>query len=496
MQITNHQRIKILGISLILLFWSLASYAAESDIDIDIALPDDLDALLEAATPSKHTISGYLKNETAYRFDEPRVFTKIRNVLSINYQYIFNRRAKFYSSGWAYYDHVYDLYDYDTIAARSVRDEKEPLVFLVQLDQEKDAYGLDLREFYFDFYFDNLDVRIGKQFVVWGVIEGIRVVDEVNPLDFRELIIPEILDYRIPLWTLKLDYYGEKTSYQFLWIPDLTFHEPAAAGSEWELFQVLPATTKPKSFDPRFSEVGFKVTREMLDAKFSLSYFYTWDDYPTTFRVISAREVQSNSQEDLAIFPTYMRIHMFGSTMTKEIRGNILKAEFAFVKDKYFATVDKFDINGYLAGDGDLKRNHLRWGVGYDFSFGGADFSPSINQLFIMGYEKSILDDELDTTLNFFLRKPIQRHSAVFTLLVIHLMNFKETYIKPRMTFNLTDRFQVILGGDFFTGQRTTFGREAAPDEPGGLIDPKQAAQFLGNFNENKRVSVDFKYNF
>ena len=472
---------------------SLSALAATSDIDI--ALPDDLDAMLEDVMPSKHTFSGYIKNETAYRFDEPRVFTKIRNIASVNYQYVFNRRAKFYSSAWAYYDPVYELYDYKTIAARDVRDSTNPLSFIVQLEEEKDDKHASLREFYFDFYLENLDIRIGKQYVVWGVIEGIRVVDEINPMDFRELIIPELLDYRIPLWTFKANYYGEKTSYEFLWIPELKFHQPAPAGSEWELFQVLPATTHPENFNPKYSELGFKITREMFDASFSFSYFYTWDDYPTTFRVISSTEVQTNSQEDLAIYPTYMRMHMFGTTVTKEIAGDILKAEFAYVKDKYFAIVDKYK-DGYLIDDGDIKRDHIRWGLGYDFSFWGADISPSINQIIILNYNSSILDDEIDTTFNVFLRKPIQKHSAVFTLLFIRLINFQETYIKPRMTFNLTDNFQVIVGGDFFIGTRTAFGRQIDADAPGGLIDPDQTAQFLGNFNENKRISVEFKYNF
>ena len=115
-----------------------------------------------------------------------------------------------------------------------------------------------------------------------------------------------------------------------------------------------------------------------------------------------------------------------------------------------------------------------------------------------MNYNSFILDDEIDTTFNVFIRKPIQKYSAVFTLLFIRLINFEESYVKPRVTFNLTDHFQVIVGGDFFIGRRTSFGRQRATDDatPGGLIDPDQAAQFLGNFNENKRVSVEFKYNF
>ena len=464
--------------------------------DIDIALPDDLDLLLGEASPKKSTFSGYIKNETAYRYDEPRSFTKIRNVLYVNWQYIFTPKVKFYTSVYGYYDHVYDLFNYDTIAARNVRNETEPLVFIEQLKKEKDNKRLELRELYLDLFFNNLDIRVGRQYVVWGVIEGIRLVDEINPMDFRELIIPDLLDYRIPLWTFKANYYSKKTEFEFLWIPELVFHQPAAAGSEWELFQILPSTTKPKNFDPKYSEVGLKMTRDMFDAEVSFSYFYTWDDYPTTFRVISLKDVQgTDPSQSLPIFPTYTRMHMFGTTLTKEILGDILKAEFVYVKNKYFAIVDKYS-NGYLDYDGDVQRDHIRWGVGYDFSFWGADFSPSIAQWFIINYNSYILNDEFDTTFNLFIRKPLIKHSAVFTLLYIRLINFEETYLKPRMTFNLTDHFQVIAGGDFFMGRRTTFGRQADSAAAGGLVTPEQRAQFLGNFNENNRVSIEFKYNF
>jgi len=494
MQKSINQHLKLILFTISIIISPNILFAATNDIDI--AIPDDLDALLEASMPSKHIFGGYLKNETAYRFDEPRSFTKLRNVLSLNWQYQILPKVKFFSSGWGYYDHVYDLFNYDTISARDVRNEKEPLVFIDQLKKDKDDRRIELREMYLDTYFDNLDIRIGKQYVVWGVLEGIRIVDEINPMDFRELIIPDLLDYRIPLWTLKVNYYSEKTSYELLWIPELKFHQPAAAGSEWELFQVLDSTTQPESFNPKYSEVGFKITRDMFDAEFSLSYFYTWDDYPTTFRIISLDDVRSTEPtQNLPIFPTYSRMSMFGATMTKEIKGDILKAEFAFITDKYFAIVDKY-TNGFLDDDGDVKRNHIRWGVGYDFSFWGADISPAIAQWVILDYDDSILSDQYDTTFNLFLRKPIQKHSAVFTLLIIRLINFEETYVKPRLLFNLTDHFQITLGADVFIGRRTSFGREADSAADGGLVTPEQRAQFLGNFNENKRISVEFKYNF
>jgi hypothetical protein len=487
-------------ISLGLLCWQLLAanvFAAEGE-DIDFVLPDDLDSLLVEPAGPHFDMGGWIRNETAYRFDEPRSFTKIRNTVSLNGTLEFGKHAKLYGSGWAYHDLVYELFNYETIVARTVREEKEPLVFVEQLENEKDTDVIDLREFYLDLYLNNLDVRIGRQFIIWGVLEGIRIVDEINPMDFRELILPSLLEYRIPLWSAKANYYRGDANLELIWIPDLTFHKAAPSGSEWELFQVLDKTTTPTYKNPAFHEYGVKLTKPILDTEISLSYFYTWDDYPTTFRVISQSELQSpDPTTELAILPTYMRMHVFGSTFVREIKGNILKGEFAYVKGKYFAIVDQdVDQDGYLDHDGELMRDHIRWGIGYDFSLFGADFSPAIAQWMILDYTPEILTDQYDTTLNIFIRKPLQKISAVFTLLGIHLLNFEETYVKPKFTFNVTNRFQVMAGLDYFIGRRTQFGRASNPNDPGGLIDVEQRAQFLGNFKTNRRVFVDFKYNF
>ncbi|MDH5300670.1 MAG: hypothetical protein OEW58_04840 [Gammaproteobacteria bacterium] len=480
---------------IVLTGWSVPATAQE---DLDQGMQSDLAGSLDEKSTSGFSWGGYLRNETAYRYDEPRTFTKIRNTFSLNLAYDFGSSARLYAAGWYYYDHVYDLFNYETIAARTRRDEKETLVFIETLKHEKDSDVTDLRELYLDLYLPSMDVRIGRQFVVWGVIEGIRVVDEINPMDFRELILPELLDYRIPLWTLKVDYYLEQGALQFLYIPDLTFHKPAPGGSEWELFQVLDKTTLPENGRPEFAEYGLRWSGNVWDADVSLSYFYTWDDYPTTFRVISDADVQTaDPTTELAILPTYKRMAMYGSTLTKEIGGNIVKAELVYATGKYFAVVDEDqDGDGFLDADGEIERPHWRWALGYDFSWGGADFSPAIAQWIITNYNNYILTDEVDTTFNLFIRKPMQRYSSVFTLLGIYLWNFEEVYLKPKFTFNLTNNFQIMAGVDYFAGIRTQFGRAADTTAEGGLIDLEQRAQFLGNFRDNNRIFVEFKYSF
>ena len=448
------------------------------------------------------TISGYLKNETAYRYDEPRSITKIRNILYLKAEYPLADNVNLHASGWAYHDLAYQLFDYETIAARFVRDSDKPLVFVDNLLQEKDTPVVDLRELYMDVLLEDMDIRIGRQFIIWGVFDGIRITDEINPLDFRELVLPDLLDYRIPLWSLKLDYYLQQGSWEFIWIPDIRFHKPAPRGSEWELLQEVSGTTAnnveyhttyPRTMTLDSSEFGFRFKTNIQDAQIELSYFYTWDDFPVIFRT-----VKIDSTIDPQFYPTYTRINIFGATFVKPVGDTILKAELAYVPDKYFGLNRDVDLDndGYLDGDGVVKLKHYRWALGVDFSMWGIDFSPAISQWLILDYQSGLIQDRNDTSFTLFARKPIPENSIVLQVLLIALINMDELYIKPKASFDVSDRFKISVGMDLFYGLKSKLGVSAASGAVATLTAVEQSAQFFGNFHDNDRVFVEFKYTF
>ncbi len=443
------------------------------------------------------TLNGYLKNETAYRFREPRSITKLRNILWLGGEYSFSPDARLVASGWAYHDLAYDLFAYETISARFARDDDQPLVFIDNLEQEKDSPVAELREFYLDLYFNRLDIRVGKQFVIWGVFEGIRITDELNPLDFRELILPDLLDYRIPQWTLKTDYYGDAADLQFLWIPDIRFHKPAPRGSEWELLQDIRdeddrIITRYPARNLRNSDFGLRLSSEWRGNDVALSYLYTWDSFPVVFR-----SALIDSPLDPQFFPTYSRLNVYGGTLIRPVGRGILKAELAYVPDKYFglrADSDR-DLDGFLDEQGAVRKRHIRWGLGYDFSLWGIDFSPAITQWVILGYDERLIQDEYDTSLTLFARKPVPQYNAVIQLLAIGLVNLEELYLKPKVIFNVTSQFQIATGADLFFGRRSQLG---SPGGGAAIIGASlvEQAQFFGNFNDNDRLFLEFRYSF
>jgi hypothetical protein len=74
-----------------------------------------------------------------------------------------------------------------------------------------------LRELYVDTGAGDWDLRIGKQQVVWGTADGIKLLDIINPTDFRELNQNAMEDSRIPVWMINAETnVGERGNVQLI----------------------------------------------------------------------------------------------------------------------------------------------------------------------------------------------------------------------------------------------------------------------------------------
>lgn len=73
-------------------------------------------------------------------------------------------------------------------------------------DQLNKAVELELREFYLQGEIGDTFLTLGKQQIVWGKAEGLHVLDIVNPQSFREFILDDFDNSRIPLWTVNIEH--------------------------------------------------------------------------------------------------------------------------------------------------------------------------------------------------------------------------------------------------------------------------------------------------
>ncbi|MCB1878304.1 MAG: RNA polymerase-associated protein rapA [Chromatiales bacterium] len=79
-----------------------------------------------------------------------------------------------------------------------------------------------LRELYVDYPLEvgedrTIDLRLGKQQVVWGTADGIKLLDIINPTDFREFNQNTFEDSRIPVWMINAETaVGDTGNVQFI----------------------------------------------------------------------------------------------------------------------------------------------------------------------------------------------------------------------------------------------------------------------------------------
>jgi hypothetical protein len=442
---------------------------------------------------------GELRQEIAYRYVDPASFTKVRFQALLHGRYAPHSAFSLVGSVRAYYDAVYDIESVDSIVMR--RDPEHLLpdfltpeqIEALQVENLQGAdirqHDIELRDLYAEVRRPQWELRLGHQIVRWNVLEGSRVVDEINPLDFREFILPTIVERSIPLWMLRVDYYPNDWTVEGLWIPDLKFHEPAPKGSEWEQLQTLENLDKPPKTVAN-SEWALKVSGTLGTWGVSLSYFDTWDDFPTAFRTIESDEI-FGAPPEVTFHPTATRLHIIGSTLTNSLGSVIVSAEAAYVMGKYFGlTLPPFDpVTGQFVGGtpdqnltGEAKTNYVKYALGADTRLFGTDYSLQMQQEIIPQYTPEIIQDQVSTIFGVFVRRELWYGTMTAEALILYFVNENGWLGRPKATWRLTDNLKLAVGADLFKG---TIGGPL----PGEF-------NFAGFFVNHGRVYTELSYSF
>lgn len=140
----------------------------------------------------------------------------------------------------------------------------------------------ELRDIYLERTSSSATWRIGKQQIVWGRLDGIKVLDVLNPQDFREFILDDFGASRIGLWSAYLDTSISGWRTELALIPDGTAHAIPEPGAWFELraprFRFgadpaspgLPVTTESPGHDVSSWGAGVRLSRRLGDVDLSL----------------------------------------------------------------------------------------------------------------------------------------------------------------------------------------------------------------------------------
>lgn len=215
----------------------------------------------------------------------------------------------------------------------------------VQNSVVKDYTGIQLREAFFSYANGNYDFTIGRQIVVWGIADALRLTDCVSPFDYSEFLARDYDDIRIPVNALRLKYIGNNTTVELLCIPLSDFFiMPINEENPWSVHiseNVLREVSKnfspgnqslpmPYSWDLEVGkpvkkiknlEYGTRITGYLNALDYSFAFLRTWNKMP----VIDFEGVDNQ----LIAKGRYERMTMLGADCSASVGQFVIRAEVA-----------------------------------------------------------------------------------------------------------------------------------------------------------------------
>ncbi len=315
----------------------------------------------------------------------------------------------------------------------------------------------ELREFYLEGDLGEHYLTLGKQQVVWGKADGLKVLDVVNPQSFREFILEDFDNSRIPLWMVNVEHPLGNWDAQFIWIPDQTYHALPKRDATYAFSspQRVPSAPPGVTVDVRDierpqrifadSDAGIRLSTFYKGWDITLNYLYQYSNFPVLFQ----RLVMSPTGPVAVIEPRYERTHVIGGTFSNAFGEWVVRGELGYFSDQFFLTDNASDA------DGIVESPELSYVLGFDWT--GIEDTFLSAQLFQSRVTDSLtglVRDELDTNLTFLARRDYHNDTLQAEVLWIVSMNDGDGLLRPKLVYEWQDNVKTWVGADIFYGDR------------------------------------------
>jgi len=305
-----------------------------------------------------------------------------------------------------------------------------------------------LLEGYANFYFGSVDLRVGKQNIIWGRADGLNPTDVLTPKDFTLLSAKDEEERRIGTAAIKANYYRGDYTLSLIWLP--IFNPSTIPLTAPPGFRI----TEDKRSHGRWSEQGFaaKLDHTGGDFDWSLSYYYGLDVIPT------GRSV-TPTLADL----THNRIHMVGADFAKNLGRFGLRGEAAYVHTQDPGGSDIVVKNPYvfyvLGVDHDVTEDlninlqaYQRFIINYQDMF--QIQNPAVRNVAVLNVIFHQQMDRIQEGITGRIKAQWWNDTLEAELLGVYNANRSDFFVRPSVAYAFTDTWKGFMGWDVFNGRK------------------------------------------
>ncbi|MBI1747292.1 MAG: hypothetical protein HYR55_11965 [Acidobacteria bacterium] len=499
---------------LVFMIWLAGVPTAWSSNDVGQSEPNATNTNSDQGAPASSTTAWHwtfkLRNRSGFRLARPRVWQMSRYMADVKGTGRLNDRWRLTLEGRAHYDPIGRL--------------GFPKILWV-----------DPRQVLLDGRMGPLTLSLGLQQVVWGQADGLRILDVVNPLDYREFILEDFPDSRRPLWMARVDApFIKQSSLQFLWIPyfapgrvpapENEFGFGAAYGlgvfplaldnSPWPIVGIRNELIRRPPHRLRASQAGLRWSRSLWSWDLTAHVFHGWEDIATPDLKIGPASYRAETGlvtvDSMLIGPvTIPRSNIYGPSLSyladspvalrarrgsgEEVAGLLAQIGGHYDRKTVFGVTAANTIGpvvlrleaGWTARRPFAVRTFpvtapfQRFGqfagvLGIDYSFRSWLWTSAQYFLQLTSAPQSILRQPRNAHLvSLHLRGEFQRETLHPEVFILAGLSRRQFLLRPRVARGFGDHWSAAWGVDIFGGHADTF---------------------LGFFATRKRAVVEIKY--
>jgi hypothetical protein len=151
-------------------------------------------------------------------------------------------------------------------------------------DPTWDDHDLELYEGYLFRGAPGWELRLGKQIVRWGKADQLSPVDNLNPHDLREFILPDLEDRKIPNWMARVRLFPWAFTLEGILVPFFEADRFDYSGTKWAPLGIdqlgVPIQETRPARNLGNADWGARSAVTMAGWDVALSYLYAWEKSP------------------------------------------------------------------------------------------------------------------------------------------------------------------------------------------------------------------------
>lgn len=393
----------------------------------------------------KASITGSILEQIKYSWlkESPHDnISSLKSSLFLEYNKTLNKTFKIRINMKTYYDVIYDIKGKDKFSSEELSEIHNELELF-------DAYiegGIT----------EDIDVKLGRQVIVWGRSDTLRVTDILNPIDNRHPGMVDIKDLRLPVMMMKFDYYiGNNWRLTPIFILEQRFTKAPPFGSVF-----YPKNTLPKPRNENYSNITYAVS---LNAEF--------DNWDFSFYAAKLRNLDGYIEfSNLKAITKHELIEMQGYAFNYLKGSWLFKSELAYKDGLKYTTAPSQKFNSI----------EILFGIEY-YGINDSVLNYDVSYKKIGNYESNLLSEPI----------PVEEETYH------HVVRVRSEYKNSTIILN----YLIFVEGIRFEngGYQKAWAELKIRDGLNlsiGVIDYIGGSKYFDSISSNDIIFVDVKYSF